>query len=217
MSATTLANATEDAVTNERSDKLLTDPEVWVDAYGDALFRYALMRVRNQTRAEDLVQETFLAALRSREKFAGQSSGLTWLTGILKNKIIDHFRKAGRETSFTDLGFLEDEGREAFEADGPFRDCWIHERGPIEWSKAGESLDNNAFWDVFHDCAGKLPDKVAQVFVMRELDEVTSDQICERLAISPNNLWVMLHRARLALRRCLEINWFANNSPGGKQ
>jgi len=186
-----------------------TDPERWVDDYGDALFRYALMRLRDATRAEDVVQEAFLAALRSRERFAGQSSELTWLIGILKNKILDYFRKAGRETSFTDLNFLEDEGREAYEPDGPFKDCWIHERGPVEWTNAGASLDNDLFWDVFRECAGKLPDKIAQVFVLRELDDVSSEEICQRLAISPGNLWVMLHRARLALRRCLEINWFA--------
>ncbi|MBM3839358.1 MAG: hypothetical protein FJ398_15590 [Verrucomicrobia bacterium] len=135
--------------------------------------------------------------------------------GFLKNKIVDHYRKAGRESSFTDLEFLSDEQQERFNPDGPFRDAWIHELGPIEWTpNPGADLDNAEFWKTFHDCAAKLPVKVSRVFLLREMDEVSTDEICALLNITPNNLWVMLHRARMALRRCLEANWFGRR--GGK-
>ena len=184
-------------------------PDDWVDAYGDYLFRFALTRLRDESLAEDLVQETFLVALRSKDKFAGQSAAKSWLAGILKNKIADHFRRASRETSFTDLEFLRDEQSQRFIPDGPFKDGWIHELGPVEWSpNPGGALDNAAFWQTFHDCSGKLPRNVARVFMLREVDDIPSAEICALLNISPNNLWVMLHRARMALRQCLELNWF---------
>lgn len=187
----------------------LGDPERWVDEYGDYLFRYALVRLRNEAQAEDAVQETFLAALKSTKEFAGKSAPKSWLVGILKNKIADYYRKASRETPFTDLEFLRDEESDRFIQEGVFKGGWIHELGPADWPEnPGASLDNAAFWQTFHSCAGKLPEKVARVFLLREVDEVTSEEICAMLNISQSNLWVMLHRARMALRRCLEVNWF---------
>src|SRR5207249_8527733 len=97
---------------------LLSDPERWVDEYGDYLFKYALVRLRDQTKAEDMVQETFLAALKGGHSFAGRSAEKSWLIGILKNKICDYYRKASRETSFTDLEFYSDEESDRFIADG---------------------------------------------------------------------------------------------------
>lgn len=193
----------------------LCSPDRWVDEYGDYLYRYALVRVRDETLAEDMVQETFLAALKSPERFAGRSNPRSWLVGILKNKVVDHFRKASRETSFTDLEFFKDEQSDRFVADGLFKDGWIHEVGPEEWnSHPAIELDNEAFWAAFNECASKLPPNIARVFLMREMDDVPSAEICELMNISPNNLWVMLHRARMALRRCLEANWFLKN--GGR-
>jgi RNA polymerase sigma-70 factor (ECF subfamily) len=187
----------------------LSDPERWVDEHGGYLFSYALARLRDPANAEDAVQETFLAALKSKN-FAGRSSEKSWLVGILKNKIFDHYRRAGRETSFTDLDFYADEEGERFVADGPGQGGWIHALGPMEWSSdPGSSLDNEVFWKTFRDCSGKLPKNVAMVFTLREVDGVDSREICAALNISESNLWVMLHRARMALRRCLETNWFA--------
>lgn len=186
----------------------LSDPERWVDEHGDYLFRYALMRLRDPSRAEDAVQETFLAALKGGKSFEGRSAEKSWLVGILKNKIYDHFRKAGRETSFTDMSFFGGEEKDAFEAEGVLKGHWLHDHGPQEWPKAGENLDNDLFWKAYRDCAGKLPPNVATVFNLREVDGVESKEICAMLNISESNLWVMLHRARMALRRCLEINWF---------
>ena len=167
-----------------------------------------MIRLRDPAKAEDAVQETFLAALKGGQKFQGRSAEKSWLVGILKNKIFDYFRKAGRETSFTDLEFYRDEESDRFVADGLGEGGWIHELGPQEWHRQGESLDNELFWQTYRDCAGKLPKKVAAVFTMREVDGVESKEICELLGISESNLWVMLHRARMALRRCLETNWF---------
>ncbi len=195
----------------------LSDPERWVDEHGDYLLKYALIRLRDPVKAEDMVQETFLAALKGGQRFEGRSAEKSWLVGILKNKICDHYRKASRETSFTDLEFYSDEESEHFIPDGPFKDGWIHEAsrdlGPMEWStNAGADLDSQAFWKTFHDCSSKLPRNIASAFVMREVDGIESKDICSALNISENNLWVMLHRARMALRRCLETNWFGKNA-----
>lgn len=184
-----------------------SNPETWVDAHGDYLFGYALARVRDPVRATDLVQETFLAALKG-GGFAGRSTERTWLTGILKHKIADHFRRAGRETPFTDLEFFREGEAALFEREGWSKGVWQADQAPGDWSaKAGEELDRAAFWQAFWECVGGLPPRIAEVFVRREIDEVECDELCRTLGVSPNNLWVMLHRARLALRRCLENNW----------
>jgi RNA polymerase sigma-70 factor (ECF subfamily) len=185
-----------------------SDPERWVEEHGDYLFGFALARLRDPVKAEDAVQETFLAALKA-GNFAGRSAEKSWLVGILKNKIFDYFRKAGREASFTDLDFYQDEESDRFVGEGAGKGGWIHELGPIEWAdNPGAALDNEVFWKTFRECAAKLPAKVSAVFCLREMDGVESKDICKDLNISESNLWVMLHRARMALRRCLETNWF---------
>ena len=191
----------------------LSDPERWVEEHGDILFKSALVRLRDAARAEDLVQETFLAALKGGKSFAGRSAEKTWLIGILKNKIADHFRKASRETSFTDLAFYEDQDNDQYVADGLAQGSWLPESTPGQWSpEPGANLDNEAFWKAFHACAGKLPKNINAAFCLREIDGIETKEICRLLNVSENNLWVMLHRARTALRRCLEINWFEKNA-----
>jgi RNA polymerase sigma-70 factor (ECF subfamily) len=185
-----------------------SDPERWVEEHGEYLFKYALSRLRDPAKAEDVIQETFLAALKGAKDFQGRSSVKSWLVGILKNKIYDTYRKASRETSFTDLEFCSEEEGDRFIPDGPFKDGWIHQVGPQVWSNPGASLDNEAFWQTYRDCSNKLPKNVSTVFNLREVDGVESKEICAILNITENNLWVMLHRARMALRRCLELNWF---------
>jgi RNA polymerase sigma-70 factor (ECF subfamily) len=194
------------------SPPALSDPECWVELYGDYLFKYALMRLRDATKAEDAVQETFLAALKGGRAFAGRSAEKSWLVGILKNKIYDHYRRAGRETPFTDLAFYAGEEDDGFAAEGAGKDGWLRERGPREWPEPGKSLDDANFWQTYRDCSAKLPKNVAAVFNLREVDGVESREICALLNISESNLWVMLHRARMALRRCLEANWFAREA-----
>ena len=191
----------------------LSDPERWVEEYGDYLFKFALVRLRDSAKAEDMVQETFLAALKGQQSFAGRSAEKSWLVGILKHKVLDHFRKTSREASFTDLDFYSDEESDRFIPDGMFKGGWLHELGPLEWSsEPGTGLDSQAFWKTFHDCSNKLPKNISTVFTMREVDGVESKEICKLLNISENNLWVMLHRARMALRRCLETNWFGKQT-----
>src|SRR5207248_138686 len=188
-------------------------PEGWVDQFGDFLFSYALARVHHRTRAEDLVQETFLAALRGQSRFAGRGAEKSWLVGILRNKIFDYYRTARRERSFTDLEFYADEEAENFVPGGLRRGAWIHELGPVDWSPIiGHSLDQEEFWKTFRNCADKLPIQVVRVFMLRELDGMESKEICALMKISENNLWVILHRARMALRHCLEINWFGKDN-----
>ena len=182
------------------------NPEFWVDDHGDCLYRYALLRVRRPEVAEDLVQETLYAAVRTYSNFQGKSSERTWLCGILKNKISDYFRKFGRETNFTDLEFLNDEMSHKFVDQG-----WNHDLGPAEWESGTDALlDRAEFWMTFRDCLSKLPTRVADVFMLREMEEMEAAQICQAFRISQNNLWVMLHRARMALRECMELNWFEN-------
>ena len=193
---------------NAKATPGLSDPERWVEVYGDYLFKYAMARLRDPTHAEDAVQETFLAALKGGKAFAGLAAERSWLVGILKNKIFDHYRRACRETLFTDLEFYSDEESGRFVAEGAFKGAWIHDLGPKQWPKPGESLDKEEFWQTYRDCSGKLPRNVAAVFNLREVDDLDSKRICRMLNISESNLWVMLHRARMALRRCLEINWF---------
>ena len=185
----------------------VNDPSLWVDEHGDVLYRYALERVRKQDVAQDLVQETFLAAVRTRDRFRGGSTVRSWLCGILKHKICDYYRKRGRETAFTDLEFLSNECPEKFVPEG----YWVHMNGPKEWKpEADEVMHRDEFWKTMRDCLGKLPERVATVFMMREMDELESKEICATLLISESNLWVMLHRARMALRECLATNWFEN-------
>jgi RNA polymerase sigma-70 factor (ECF subfamily) len=183
------------------------DPERWVEEHGDYLLNYAFSRLRNRTQAQDFVQETLLAALRSQTSYTGRAGERTWLTSILRHKIFDFFRSSSRERCFSDLEFYAAEERETF-SNWEFPGHWTAESAPKEWAAAGAALDRSAFWAAFHECSGKLPTKVAQVFLLREIDEVESGEICETLGISQSNLWVMLHRARLALRRCLETHWF---------
>jgi RNA polymerase sigma-70 factor (TIGR02943 family) len=183
----------------------MANPDGWVDDHGDCLYRYALTRVRTPEVAQDLVQETFLAALRSWDKFAGRSSERSWLCGILKNKVIDYYRKLGRETSFTDMESLSDEFSEKFVPEG----WWIHAIGPKEWKPAPEVVAHRSeFWTTMRHCLGNLPGRIANVFMLREMEELSTKEICNALKITESNLGVMLHRSRMALRECLEMNWF---------
>jgi RNA polymerase sigma-70 factor (ECF subfamily) len=129
-------NAPETTAPPSTAGASRADPERWVDEHGDCLYRYALTRVRKEEVAEDLVQETLLVAVRTHEKFGGRSTERSWLVGILKNKICDHFRKLGRETNFTDLEFFSDEHSDKFDGEN----YWIHERGPSDWKPEGEEV-----------------------------------------------------------------------------
>lgn len=177
----------------------MTDPKTWVDAYGDRLFRYALSRVRDQAAAEDLVQETLLAALKSRLAFKGDSSELTWMTGILRNKIFEHYRRQSKETPLD-----ADDSREDGLFDGRH---WTPAEAPREWPQAkAESAELGA---VLRRCLDGLTAPVARAFVLREMEGLDAKAAAETLGVPPGHLAVLLYRARLRLRRCLEKNHFA--------
>ncbi len=185
----------------------LPDPALWVDQHGNCLYRYALVRLGNPEVAEDLVQETFLAALHARERFAGGSSERTWLVGILKHKIVDYLRRKGRERPISDLNSSEDAVEELFDKSGGW-----HVK-PSKWAgDPGEALERKDFWETFYRCLSSLPQRLAEAFSLRELDELSRDEVCKVLSISATNLGVMLHRARLRLWRCLDIHWFHNKA-----
>jgi len=174
------------------------------------LLRYARLQLRDPALAEDAVQETLLAALEGAARFAGKSSLRTWLTGILKHKIIDHLRRAGREQPLTgtDDDRSEAEAVDAlFAADGHWREF------PAQWGNPDTALENSRFWVAFEECALRLPARTARVFMMREIMDMPTEEICKELDITATNCWVMLHRARLTLRECLELQWFGKPAP----
>ncbi len=186
------------------------DPERWVEAYGDVLFGFAAARVQDRATAQDLVQETFLAAIKARESFAGRFAERSWLFGILRNKLADHYRLQHREVAITDLEPALPEEQVAFGTSGLGKDGWVTKLAPKDWETPDRTLVSKEFQNVLKSCLSRLPDKVARVFLLREIDEVPSAEICKDLGVSSNNLWVMLHRARMGLRRCLEVHWFGN-------
>jgi RNA polymerase sigma-70 factor (ECF subfamily) len=185
----------------------ISDPNTWVTQHGNYLFRYALMRLRNRDLAENLVQETFLAALIGKAGFSGRSSERTWMIGILKHKIIDHYRKDFREKPITDLQTHQTDEEQTIDS---FYDAMENPRKyPKDWMPEPEAtLHSKEFWSTLQGCLGHLPAKTAHAFTLRELDDMDTSDICKELGITPTNLWVMLHRARLQLRECLERNWF---------
>jgi RNA polymerase sigma-70 factor, ECF subfamily len=198
------------------SEKLAPDPSTWVELHGDYLYRYANFRLRDEAQAEDVVQETLLAALQAYEGFAARGSERTWLVGILKHKIADCFRRQSRERAFESREGEEFEHPELFMQEGEWAGHWAAavqpqsaHLGPSEWHANPEELvEQDEFWDVFKNCLSPLPLRIASAFTLREVDGLESEEICELLNIKVNNLWVMLHRARTHLRRCLELNWF---------
>jgi RNA polymerase sigma-70 factor (ECF subfamily) len=188
----------------------MTEPaERWdpreVEGFRPYLMRYALIQLRDPVAAEDAVQETLLAALRGGEAFGGRSSVKTWLTGILKHKIIDQLRRDSRERRLNDTEAPPDE---ADIADATFSDDGHWQEFPADWGAPDKSLEAKQFWTVFEMCLQVMPPRTARVFVMREVMELSTEEICKELGISATNCWVMLHRARLALRACLEMKWF---------
>ncbi len=183
----------------------MTTPNIheWLNEHSDYLYRFALARLRDPHLAEDVVQETFLAAIKS-PSFAEQSAPRTWLTGILKHKIIDVMRKNVREVAASDL--MDDEDANV--------DDFFDEKGhwtdkPQAWNMPTDALEQKQFLGVLQTCIDKLPAKAAQIFMMRDVQETDNEEICKELNISSTNAWVMLYRARLGLRKCLEINWLS--------
>jgi RNA polymerase sigma-70 factor, ECF subfamily len=179
------------------------NPTSWLDRHGDYLYRYALFRLRDPIVAEDVLQETLLAAIKGYPHFSGESSERTWLVGILRHKILDRCREL---TRFRPPAETEDFNTTDFQENGN----WHHDFAPVSWSAEPYALiEQKEFWTVLSHGLDSLPARMATAFVLREVDGLRTDEICEALNVSRENLWVLLHRARLSLRRFLQTNWFA--------
>src|SRR5262249_14300260 len=169
------------------------------------------MRVREAALAEDLLQETLLAAVGSYQAHAGRSSERTWLVGIMKHKVIDYFRRLARNAQFQ---LAAEDEIEWFEESGPWQGHWREDRAPTSWAgDAGQCLESREVWKTFEHCLSQLPPQMSIAFTLREIDGLSSTEICEILNVTPNNLWVLLHRGRNRLRHLLEVEWFQKSTP----
>ena len=193
------------------------EPQLWLARFGDELYRFALGRISDAVVAEELVQETFVSALSALEAFRGQASERTWLFVILKRKIIDHYRRQAR-SPFVPLEMAPGQTPEAefFQpADGHWRD----DQTPNPWAVGDDegrgdvALEQQEFHHIMHECQQRLSAQQLAVFQLRFVEELPTEEICQELEISSSNYWVIVHRAKLHLRRCLEKNWFSDPTP----
>ena len=179
------------------------NPATWLEEHGDYLYRFAISRLQNEELAEDMLQETLLAAWKGRDRFKGDASVRTWLVSILKHKIIDHIRLEIKNRNLTDSA-ENDPTSAFFNADGSWSEV------PFAWKDNPEELcQSSEFKQVLESCASKLPERQRVVFHMRDIVGEDTDTVCKACDITPTHLHVLLHRARLGLRQCLEKNWFA--------
>ncbi len=187
---------------SETIEILPQEPERWVESYGDYLFRYALMRLRDKGAAEDAVQETFLAALRNLHQFDGRVEVKYWLRGILKNKIVDSIRKSVRRQELQKEEVRDIVGKLLFKTSG------VPETRAAPWGfDPDEAFAQEEFWAAFENCLASLREPLRSAFQLKMLDEWSTEDICKELDITDNYLWVMLHRARAQLKSCLESKW----------
>ncbi|MCK5824663.1 MAG: sigma-70 family RNA polymerase sigma factor [Ichthyobacteriaceae bacterium] len=181
-----------------------TNPEMWLHKYGDYLYSYAISRLKLPELAEDVLQETFLSAMKSKDNFKEKSNEKTWLTSILKRKIIDLYRKKYKniETSM--------DAKSMFVQDKFMYGSWNAEDAPQDWGVAqGEDwIGDEEFIKVLDKCILNLPDKWRFVFMMKHQEEASNSSINKKLGVSESNIWTILHRARLQLRECIESLWF---------
>ena len=179
------------------------DAHAWLAEHGDYLFRVARRQLHSDELAEDAVQEALLAALSAQSSYTGGASPRTWLTGILKHKIVDQIRRQVREVSLPH----DTEGEEAldllFKQDGH----WAEPLRP--WGNPHTELELSQLRHILDECADRLKPAMAQIFSLREVAGMETDEICKELGITPTNCWVMLHRARVFMRQCLELNGFS--------
>ena len=177
-------------------------PQIWVEAYHEILFKYALARLRDADLAEERIQETYLAALQSRKGFRGLASEKTWLISILKRKIYDHFRRMGRDRQFKMTFPMEHSRTDVFDSD---RMPALRSR--IWFSDPSMVYEQKEFLKIIEHALSELPGRTAQAFILREVLELSSQEICEFMDISIYNLYVMVHRARKHLKDDLQLKW----------
>ena len=184
--------------------KHILNPDKWVALHSDYLFNYTISRINDRDLSKDLVQDTFFAGLNAMKNFQGKASERTWLIAILKRKIIDYYRKINSVKGKAEV-------KMNFYTDGDREGEWIEERVPTDWrNEIDKSIENKELSVAIERCINKLPDKYAIVFRMKTIQELETEQICKELNITSSNLWVIIHRARTQLRKCMEDNWFKN-------
>ncbi|MDN3581054.1 sigma-70 family RNA polymerase sigma factor [Mucilaginibacter flavus] len=186
--------------------EFLIDPHQWVDKYADYLYTYAFTRTNNEDKARDLVQETFLAALEHVDSFESRSSEKTWLTAILKNKVIDNYRKASSGLAKKTVSLDADTGQTEFFV--PDYNNWRPEQVPKAFGLEDDCpMLNKELNSILQRCLEKLPSQWLAVFTMKHMDDEKTDDICEKLNVTTANFWVIIHRTKLNLRACLQRNW----------
>lgn len=177
-------------------------PETWVDQYADYLFNYAITRVNDTDIAKDLVQETFFAGLKSAKNFKGEAAERTWLIAILKRKVIDYYRKINSNKGKAEV-------RMSYSSSTDSEGDWLEEQVADPFSMLeNDAIENEELGLAIQDCISKLPKKQSQVFMMKTVQGISTEDICNELGINPSNLWVMIHRSRTNLMNCLNQNWF---------
>jgi len=182
--------------------KHLLNPNKWIDLYADYLFNYTISRVNDREIAQDLVQDTFLAALKAMKNFKGEASERTWLISILKRKIIDHYRKINSIKGKAEVRITSNNDSET-EGD------WLEERVADPFDKTAEdTIQNTELGEAILNCLSKLPEKQSEIFRMKTIEGIETEDICNELNITASNLWVIIHRARTAMALCLKENWF---------
>lgn len=182
------------------------NPHKWVANHADYLYAYTITRINDEEQARDLVQETFLAALEKVDRFEGKSTERTWLTAILKNKIIDAYRKRSSGLArMTDVLHAEQEQHDFFDpADGHWNPAYAPKEFKIEFN---DPIEGKEFTSILKKCMQKLPALWLSVFTMKHMDEESTDFICTELKVTPSNYWVIIHRTKVNLRACLQKNW----------
>lgn len=195
---------------SQTSTAPLLNPEKWIDSYADYLYAFAYNRVNDEETAKDLVQETFLSALKAKDCFKGEAAEKTWLVSILKNKVIDHYRKnaAHPQQSFEESEQYKVAYSHYFTDDGLREGHWQKSTSPKPWNTSDKSnIEQKEFKNILAKCLAKLPKTWSSVFSLKYLEEEESSTICKELDITSSNYWVIIHRAKLQMRECLEKNW----------
>lgn len=182
------------------------DPKKWFALYGTLLYQYALPRVNDIEIAEDLVQDTFLSALKGLDGFKGAASEKNWLFSILKNKIIDFYRKKATEQSVISMPDLQSAENDWFDEEG----SWAENKLPADWHAADNPTERKEIQQIINLCKDHLKSLQQNVFTLKYMEDVESEEICKVLKISPSNYWVLIHRARLQMRDCVEKYWLKN-------
>lgn len=180
----------------------ILQPEAWIDNYSDMLYRFAVLRVTDKELAKDIVQDTFMSAWKGKDGYKGEASEKNWLFTICRNKVIDHYRKAANSLATHGINNYEDM---FFDEKG----MWNKSAVPAAWGVSyNDTIDTKDFYKVLNECKDNLKELQQAVFVLKYFDDFSSDKICKLLDITPSNYWVLMHRAKLQLRQCIEHNWF---------